>query len=108
MILAGIEHIKNGTSICIMPEGTRNYEDEMLPFKEGSFKMAEKTGCPIVPIAMWKNDDILEAHFPWVKAKKVTVYYGEPIRIEELSKEEKKKVGVLVRSKIETMLTEIR
>ena len=43
MILAGIEHIKNGTSICIMPEGTRNYGDEMLPFKEGSFKMAEKT-----------------------------------------------------------------
>lgn len=108
MILAGIEHIKKGTSICIMPEGTRNYEDEMLPFKEGSFKMAEKTGCPIIPIAMWKNDDIFEAQFPRIKAKTVTVYYGEPIRIEELSKEEKKRVGVLVRSKIEEMLTEIR
>lgn len=108
MILAGIEHIRNGTSICIMPEGTRNYADEMLPFKEGSFKMAEKTGCPIVPIAMWKNDDIFEAQFPRVKAKTVTVYYGEPIRMEELSKEEKKRIGVLVRSKIEEMLTEIR
>ena len=108
MILAGIEHIKNGTSICIMPEGTRNYEDEMLPFKEGSFKMAEKTGCPIVPIAMWKNDDIFEAQFPRVKAKTVTIYYGEPIRVDELSKEEKKRVGVLVRSRIEEMLTKIR
>lgn len=70
--------------------------------------MAEKTGCPIVPIAMWKNDDIFEAQFPKVKAKTVTVYYGEPIKIEELSKEERKKVGVLVRGRIEQMLTEIQ
>ena len=51
-ILAGIENIKNGISMCIFPEGTRNTTDElMLPFKEGSFKMAEKTGCAIVPMA---------------------------------------------------------
>lgn len=49
-ILAGIDNIKNGISMCIFPEGTRNKSDEqMLPFKEGSFKMAEKTGCPIIP-----------------------------------------------------------
>lgn len=108
MILSGIELIKNGSSICIMPEGTRNYEAEMLPFKEGSFKMAEKTGCPVVPIAMWKTDDILEAQFPRIKGKCITIYYGEPIRLDELTKEEKKKVGVLVRSRIEHMLDEIR
>ena len=49
-ILAGIDNIKNGISMCIFPEGTRNKTDDlMLPFKEGSFKMAEKTGCLIVP-----------------------------------------------------------
>lgn len=38
-ILAGIDNIKNGISMCIFPEGTRNKtEDLMLPFKEGSFK----------------------------------------------------------------------
>ena len=95
-------------SVCIMPEGTRNYEDDLLPFKEGSFKMAEKTGCPIVPIAMWKNDDVFEAQFPKVRAKTVTVYYGEPIRISELEKEDRKRVGMLVRSRIEDMLKEIR
>lgn len=108
MILSGIELIKKGTSVCIMPEGTRNYEDDLLPFKEGSFKMAEKTGCPIVPIAMWKNDDVFEAQFPKVRAKTVTVYYGEPIRISELEKEDRKRVGMLVRSRIEDMLKEIR
>lgn len=45
-ILTGIEQIKNGISMCIFPEGTRNKGDDetkLLPFKEGSFKMAEKT-----------------------------------------------------------------
>lgn len=51
-ILTGIDLIKNGISVCIFPEGTRNKSnDRLLPFKEGSLKMAEKTGCPIIPFA---------------------------------------------------------
>ena len=34
MILAGIEKLKNGTSICIMPEGTRSKTDELLPIAD--------------------------------------------------------------------------
>ena len=42
-ILAAIEKAKNGISICIFPEGTRNKTaDTFLPFHEGSFKIAEK------------------------------------------------------------------
>ena len=44
-ILTAIEKVKSGISICIFPEGTRNKnEDEldMLPFHEGSFKIAAK------------------------------------------------------------------
>ena len=54
MILTGIDQIKNGISMCIFPEGSRSWETEeteMQPFKEGSLKMAEKTGCPIIPMA---------------------------------------------------------
>ena len=61
-ILKGIDQIKHGISMCIFPEGTRNDNPkELLPFKEGSFKLALKTGCPIIPIAMTNTPKIYEA-----------------------------------------------
>ena len=63
MILQGIEKVKNGVSIWIFPEGTRNPNEditELLPFKEGSLKIAEKSGCPVVPVAMTGTAEVLE------------------------------------------------
>lgn len=106
MILTGIDYIKKGISICIFPEGTRNEhpEEGLLPFKEASFKMATKTGCPIVPIAITNSQNIWESHFPAVRKCHVIVEYGEPILLEELSKEERKFPGAYTRAKIEDMM----
>ena len=104
-ILAGIENVKNGISMCIFPEGTRNKTDaQMLPFKEGSFKIAEKTGCPIIPISITNSAEILEAHLPRVKKAHVIVEYGEPIYPNDLSKEDKKKIGAYCQNIIATTL----
>lgn len=104
MILTGIDYIKNGISICIFPEGTRSKDGTMQAFKEGSFKMATKTGCPIIPIAISNSAEIWENHFPKMKACKVIVEYGEPINPKELSKEELKFIGAYTQEKIQHML----
>ena len=86
IILTAVEKIKSGISICIFPEGTRNKADsdlEMLPFHEGSFKIATKAKCPIIPISMNNTAEMFEAHFPRIK----------PIYPEELPKEDRKKIG---------------
>lgn len=106
-ILTGIEQIKRGISICIFPEGTRGRsadEKELLPFKEGSMKMASKTGCPVIPVAISGTADIFENHFPWIRSANVTVQYGEPIYPKELSKEDQKHLGNYTRDKILFML----
>mgnify|MGYP000300225167 FL=1 len=62
-ILTGIEKVKQGISIWIFPEGTRNRNEdilELLPFKEGSLKIAEKSGCPIIPVAMTGTAEVFE------------------------------------------------
>lgn len=100
-ILTGIEFINSGISICIFPEGTRNKEETMLPFKEGSLKMADKTGCAIVPFALTNTRDIFENHFPKIKRTQVTLEYGTPIYPKELEKEERKFLGAYTRNVIE-------
>jgi len=103
-ILTGIEYIKKGISICIFPEGTRSKDGKMLPFKEGSMKMASKTGCPIIPMAITNSAEIWERHMPKMKPCKVIVEYGAPIYPKELSKEEQKFLGAYVQKKIQEML----
>ena len=94
-ILQAIEKAKNGISICIFPEGTRNKGEELslLPFHNGSFKIAEKTGCPIIPMSLNNTCDIFEGHFPFIKKTHVILEYGKPIYPKELDKDEKKRIG---------------
>lgn len=102
-ILTGISYIKDGTSICIFPEGTRSQgkeESELLPFKEGSFKLAEKSGCPIIPVSMNHVSSILEDQFPRIKSRQVIVEFGEPIYPKKLEKAKKKFLGAQIRELI--------
>ena len=90
-------------SIWICPEGTRNHEPEMLPFKEGSFKIAELAGCPVVPVAMTHTDDIFENHFPWIHSTNITVEFGAPLETAGLDRAGRKALPGQVRSEIEGM-----
>lgn len=102
-ILTGVEKVKSGISICIFPEGTRNKtNDTFLPFKDGSFKIAEKANAPIVPITINNSAAIFEDHLPKMKKAHVVIEYGKPIRMSELSKEDKKSIGVYVQDIIKT------
>ena len=106
-ILQGIEQIKSGISMCIFPEGTRNRsedETQLMPFKEGSLKMAEKTGCPIIPMSINNTASIFESHMPFVRPCHVILEYGEPIYPKELPKEQKKFLGAHCREIIENTL----
>jgi len=105
-ILTGIEYIKKGISIFIFPEGTRSKDGKMQPFKEGSMKVASKTGCPIIPIAITGSAEIWENHMPKMKPCKVIVEYGTPIRPKELTKEEQKFLGSYTQQKIQEMLNQ--
>ena len=99
--------MKRLNSMCIYPEGTRGKgadELDMLPFKEGSLKIAEKTGCKIVPMAMTGSADIFEKHIPYIRKSRVILEYGAPIDITSLSKEEKKKLGSYCQAEITRML----
>ncbi|WP_313130185.1 lysophospholipid acyltransferase family protein [Anaerocolumna sp.] len=103
-ILEGVELVKKGYSIYISPEGTRNHEKEMLPFKEGSLKIAEKSGCAIIPVSLTNTDEVFENHFPWVRKTHVIIEYGKPVYPKELDKEQQKRLGAYVQNIIRETL----
>lgn len=58
-------------SMGIYPEGTRNRTAEpLLPFKNGSFKIAQMAGAPVVAATIRNTDRILK-NAPW---RRTTVY----------------------------------
>ena len=106
-ILEGIEKVKGGSSVWIFPEGTRcKAKDpaELLPFKEGSLKIAEKSGCPVIPVAITGTDDVFERHIPWIRKSHVIIEYGEPIYLKELPLDKKKFPGAYTREIISEMI----
>lgn len=106
-IKKAIENIKNGWSIFIMPAGTRSQGEEIGDFKGGSFKIAERTHCPIVPVAIAHTDDILENHFPKIKPATVSISYGKPIYTNELSRDEFRDIPDKVHDEVARLYSEI-
>lgn len=106
VILEAISLVKDGYSIYIAPEGTRNATDTLLEFKEGSMKIATKAKCPIIPVCLCNTENIFENRLPWIKGGKILIEYGKPIYPNELDKETKKHLGAYVREQIDQMYKE--
>lgn len=48
--------------VMIFPEGTRSKTGEMLPFKDGAFRLAVEAGLPILPLAVAGTGPALRKH----------------------------------------------
>jgi 1-acyl-sn-glycerol-3-phosphate acyltransferase len=44
--------LEQRVSVMVFPEGTRSHDGEMLPFKDGAFRLAISAGVPVLPLAV--------------------------------------------------------
>jgi 1-acyl-sn-glycerol-3-phosphate acyltransferases len=100
----GIENIKEGYSLVIFPEGTRSRGDEMGEFKAGSFKLAVKSGVPIVPVTTRGSYKIMEQNGFIIKPADVEVIISEPIYTKGMCREEIETLPDRVKSIIQEKL----
>jgi 1-acyl-sn-glycerol-3-phosphate acyltransferase len=56
------EVLANRVSVMIFPEGTRSATAEMLPFKDGAFRLAIDAGVAILPLAVHGTATALPKH----------------------------------------------
>jgi len=87
-IVEGINLLKSGYSMVIFPEGTRSNGKPVDEFKGGSFKLATKSKCPIVPLTINGTYKLLEANHNLIKGADIELIIHAPIDITNLSKEE--------------------
>ena len=104
MILDAVANIGRGVSYVIFPEGTRNKtQEDLLPFHKGSFKIAQRSGCAIVPFSLNNTRGIYEEHPFKVCPSNVVMEFGEPIRWNELSRDEQRNIDRVVRDRVGDM-----
>src|SRR3954463_11098285 len=56
------EALRRRVSVMIFPEGTRSRTAELLPFKDGAFRLAIEAGVPILPLAVSGTRNALPKH----------------------------------------------
>lgn len=105
-IETGVERIKAGDSIFVFPEGTRSKTGEMRPFKPGCLRLAEKTGCPIIPVAMINTGKVFEGNHYKLHRVDCKMIFGDPIYPEDMPSENKRECAEFVQSKVQGLLDE--
>lgn len=74
-IMQAMKYLKNGESVSIFPEGTRNKTDEIfLPFKSGAAALAIKTKTPIVLMVHCKKLKLFKKNY---------FYFTDPFELSE-------------------------
>lgn len=64
-ILFAVDLIRRGvSSVGIFPEGTRGGGDELLPFRNGAFKIAQRAKCPVL-VAVVRGTEQIRRRAPW-------------------------------------------
>lgn len=73
------EYLENDMPVMIFPEGTRSTTDELLPFKDGAFRLAIETGADVLPLALSGTRTALRKHDWKLGRCRALVTVGEPI-----------------------------
>ena len=90
-LLKGVDYINEGFPLFIFPEGTRSTDGTLGEFKGGSIKIAQKSKCPIVPMAITGTRDIFENNSRLtIKPGKIKMKIGKPIEIAKMPRAQQK------------------
>ncbi|MBI5605053.1 MAG: 1-acyl-sn-glycerol-3-phosphate acyltransferase [Deltaproteobacteria bacterium] len=81
-LLQAAQKVKQGTSILIFPEGTRQAENHLGAFKKGGFILALKSQKPIVPIGILGSARVLPKKGFRITPGTIQIVLGRPISTE--------------------------
>jgi 1-acyl-sn-glycerol-3-phosphate acyltransferase len=74
--------LNRGQVLVVYPEDTRNTTGELLPFKDGAFRVADRAGVPVIPVGLFGTADVLPDGAVRPRPFKARVVFGPPLRLD--------------------------
>ena len=99
--------IAAGQSVIAFPEGTRNREDTLLPFKKGAFFAGHQAGVPIVPVAIDGSRAVMPVNSWALRPGTIRVTFGAPIPTAGLSRHDSQVLPALAREAVAALRNRI-
>lgn len=87
-----VTKLKQGHSLLIFPEGTRNKGLGIQSFKSGFAKIAQDAGVSIVPLAIKGTSEVMEKNNNRIKPAAITLSILPVITAEKIAKMERREV----------------
>ncbi len=92
--------LKSGLNVVVFPEGTRSKDGKINEFKGGSYKMALKSKCDIVPVTYYNNQEVVKNQGDTIIKMKI----DKPITYEEYQGLKTSEVASMVQAIIQKNL----
>lgn len=101
------EYLEHDMPVMIFPEGTRSTSDELLPFKDGAFRLAIETRADVLPLALSGTRTALKKHDWRLGRCKALVTVGEPISTREMTLDDVPRLKEEARAQITALRAKI-
>jgi 1-acyl-sn-glycerol-3-phosphate acyltransferase len=79
--------LRRGDLVGLFPKGTRAPENRLQPARAGVVLLASRSKAPIIPVAITGMERLAMSSFPWLGRPRVTLTFGAPFLIEDLTRE---------------------
>ena len=104
----GVEYLKQGFSLVIFPEGTRNSGGELGEFKAGAIRVATRAHVPVVPVCIDGSYKLMKKGSLWIHPAKVKIRILPAISTEGMSREEIRALPEQLREQIGNGIEQLR
>lgn len=100
-----LQHLQQGGTLVIFPEGGRTRTGQVMPFKPGVIRLAMEARAPIVPVTIRGGFEAFNAHHLVPRPRKVIVIYHPPITLPTVTdKEELKSLLTAQAAQLQTIV----